>query len=153
MGKGKSKSKSKSRSYWKRKYTKLAFNSQAAISKILFRERHAQYELRFTSLSTATTAAFAAAEKALAKADAAMEKRFDSVNEFRQTLTDQAATFIPRAEAEQRIKVIADKVESQGSVSDKSIGRISQSERGWNYLIGALLVAAAWAAVFVSHKP
>jgi hypothetical protein len=42
-----------------------------------------------------------ASDKAIGKAEIANEKRFDSVNEFRQTLTDQAGTFMPRKEVEQ----------------------------------------------------
>lgn len=38
--------------------------------------------------------AFAAAEKAIDKQDSASEKRFDSINEFRAQLTDQAAEFV-----------------------------------------------------------
>lgn len=41
-----------------------------------------------------------ASDKAIGKAEIANEKRFDSVNAFRQQLNDQAATFMPRTEAE-----------------------------------------------------
>jgi|ERR1051326_2162380 hypothetical protein len=37
--------------------------------------------------------ALTSAEKAITKAETATEKRFEAVNEFRQTLSDQAATF------------------------------------------------------------
>jgi hypothetical protein len=40
--------------------------------------------------------ALTAADKALMKAEAATEKRFEGVNEFRATLSDQAATFVTR---------------------------------------------------------
>lgn len=46
-----------------------------------------------TAQEKAVATAMAAAEKAVTKAEAAAEKRFDSVNEFRQTLADQQATF------------------------------------------------------------
>lgn len=39
-----------------------------------------------------------AADKAIEKAESATERRFDSVNEFRETLADQSATLLPRAE-------------------------------------------------------
>jgi len=58
---------------------------------------------KFKSQETAMSAALAAAEKAVIKAENASEKRFESVNEFRAALTDLTATFIPRAEAENRI--------------------------------------------------
>jgi hypothetical protein len=77
---------------------------------------HMQYEdhrrmldERYTTQTKALDAAFKAAEqavvvalsnaeKATAKAEVAAERRFESVNEFRKTLSDQTATFIPRAE-------------------------------------------------------
>jgi hypothetical protein len=46
----------------------------------------------------AVLAALSAAKEAVIKAETATERRFDSVNEFRQTLSDQAATFMSRAE-------------------------------------------------------
>lgn len=42
--------------------------------------------------------AMLAADKAIEKAESATERRFDSVNEFRETLADQSATLLPRAE-------------------------------------------------------
>lgn len=46
-----------------------------------------------------THAALEAADKAIAKAEAATEKRFEGVNEFRAQLADQARTFISRTES------------------------------------------------------
>ena len=40
------------------------------------------------------------AKEAILKAEAATEERFKGVNEFRNTLSDQQRTFIPRSEAE-----------------------------------------------------
>lgn len=51
------------------------------------------------TLKTYMDTRFDAVEKAVETADAANEKRLDSVNEFRATLTDQQKTFITRAEA------------------------------------------------------
>ncbi len=48
-------------------------------------------------------AAFAASEQAIDKADAATEKRFESVNEFRAQLSDQTATFMPRELVDPRL--------------------------------------------------
>jgi len=41
---------------------------------------------------------FEALDRAVVKAEAATEKRFEGVNEFRQQLGDQQRTFIPRSE-------------------------------------------------------
>lgn len=60
----------------------------------------AHYDQRFIDQDRAVQAALNAAEKAVTKAENASEKRFDAVNEFRAQLADQAATFMPRSEAE-----------------------------------------------------
>lgn len=53
---------------------------------------------------------FKAAQEAVTKAETAAEKRFDSVNEFRGQLTDQARSFMPRLESEQRMLTLDDKI-------------------------------------------
>jgi hypothetical protein len=52
----------------------------------------------FTAADRAVQAALDAAKEAVIKAETATEKRFEGVNEFRQQLADQAATFMPRTE-------------------------------------------------------
>jgi hypothetical protein len=69
-----------------------------------------QLDERYETQTTALTAAFAAAEravqtallaaeKAVGKAELAADKRFDLMNEFRGQLSDQAATFMTRDES------------------------------------------------------
>jgi hypothetical protein len=72
-----------------------------------------------------TRVAFIASEKAIAKAEQSMEKRLDGMNEFRETLRDQAATFLSRAEAGQRMDSLS---ESLGSASERNASRISAIE-------------------------
>jgi hypothetical protein len=73
-------------------------------------ERDRRYQQRFDGQDRAVQAALAAQEKAVAaalsaaeravlKAEAAAERRFESQNEFRGQLADQAARQLPRAEA------------------------------------------------------
>ena len=47
------------------------------------------------------------------KAQASTEKRFESVNEFRAQLNDQAATFLPRSEYQVQHGAIVDKVDAE----------------------------------------
>lgn len=64
---------------------------------------------RQTALESATAAVRAAlhsAETAVNKAEQAAEKRFDGVNEFRRTLTDQAASFPTRKEVDARTEAL-----------------------------------------------
>ena len=58
----------------------------------------------------AVEAALTAAEKAVIKAETASEKRFESVNEFRAQLSDQANTFVPRLEAAAQRDAILDQI-------------------------------------------
>jgi hypothetical protein len=82
-----------------------------------------RYEQRFADLKVAVDLAFAAqkelvqsallsAERAVTKAENAAEKRFDSQNEFRGSLEDQARTFMPRAEAEIVFKSLVDRIQA-----------------------------------------
>ena len=82
-----------------------------------------RYEQRFEAQQTATSAALTAAdkssvaamtaaEKAVVKAELASDKRFESVNEFRKTLSDQTASFLPRPEAVAQFAALASQIET-----------------------------------------
>lgn len=98
-------------------------------------EADKRYEQRYIGSQEAITAALVAQEKAVsaalnaadravAKAEIAAEKRFEGTNEFRGQLADQAATLMPRAEAESRIKALADRLDSN----------TAQHQREWSTL-------------------
>lgn len=78
---------------------------------------------RFEAQEKAVASALQAAKEAVAKAEIAAEKRFDSVNEFRAQLSDQAGTFMPRLEAEQRIAQQAEKLDALASRMDSREGK------------------------------
>ncbi len=63
-----------------------------------------------TAAEKAVNTALASADRAVVKAEGAAEKRFESVNEFRSTLADQAANLLPRAEGEARFSALNDKL-------------------------------------------
>lgn len=65
-----------------------------------------------TAQQLAVAAAMSSAKEAVAKAEMANEVRFASVNEFRSSLSDQAATFITRVEHDSLIGRI-DRVEGR----------------------------------------
>ena len=75
------------------------------------------YNRRFEDLDAKTTLALAAADKAVTKAEIATEKRFEGVNEFRQTLADQAGRLMPREEATAKFENMAKDI----SALDKEI--------------------------------
>lgn len=64
------------------------------------------------SAADAVAAALDAAKAATAKAEMSSEKRLDESSEFRKTLTDQTATFIPRAEVEVRLKAVETQIQT-----------------------------------------
>jgi len=77
-------------------------------NKITLRE---YVDVRFDAQKEAVNAALAAAQKAVDKSDAAYEERFRGVNEFRNALGDSARLNMPRTEAEQQFKSLAEKLE------------------------------------------
>jgi hypothetical protein len=115
----------------------------------LMAERDQRNQQRFDGQEKAVAAALQAAEKAVQKAETAAEKRFDSVNEFRGQLTDQAATFMPRLEAEQRIGQQAERLAGLESRMERQGGRQEGVGRFGGVLvsIASLLIAAVAVAV------
>jgi hypothetical protein len=106
-------------------------------------ERDRRYEQRFVAQALATDAALAAAERAVLKAEAAAEKRFEGVNEFRATLSDQQRTLIPRAEVEVMLRGINDKISALEKTQDADRAQrdADRAERmgvkgGWGYAVG-----------------
>ena len=102
--------------------TSLALDFFRNVMDVRFEESELRYQQRFDAQEKAVWSAFQSAEKAVntalasadravIKAETAAEKRFEGVNEFRQTLTDQAATFLTRAEAEAHFKSVTEKIE------------------------------------------
>lgn len=67
--------------------------------KELLAEADKRYNQRFEAQEKNMALTLTAADKALKTASEALERRLDSVNEFRAQLKDQTATFITRAEA------------------------------------------------------
>jgi hypothetical protein len=105
-------------------------------------ERDKRYGQRFTDLETALRAALAASEKAINKAEVATERRFESVNEFRTTLSDQAANFITRSEAEAATARNSERIQELMDRINRSEGRGAGLGTGWMYLVGAVGVIA-----------
>ena len=87
---------------------------QVADMRALLDERYATQtkalDAAFKAAEQAVAVALANAEKATAKAETAADKRFDAVNEFRKALTDQTATFLPRAEYDTAQAAMSDRI-------------------------------------------
>jgi hypothetical protein len=122
----------------------------------------------FTAAEQAVTVALANAEKATVKAEAASERRFESVNEFRAQLSDQTATFLPRGEYDAAYKGLADQITAgyerlaalelrltsrldRGDGADLGAASYRTERRlGGDQLIQALIFLIAVAAVIVA---
>lgn len=126
-----------------------------------------RYEQRFKDSQTAVDAALAAArtavdaaltsaKEAVMKAEVASEKRFESVNEFRATLSDQQSTLMPRIEAEARMARVETDITELKKMRDVGSGRSSGLKDSWVLivvivtLVGGIL---AIIATFFAHKP
>jgi cobalamin biosynthesis Mg chelatase CobN len=86
----------------------------------------------------AVTAALGAAERAVLKAEAAAEKRFESVNEFRASLSDQASLLMPRSEAQVELRNLREKIETLTSKVEAMTGKSAGFSAGWLVLLGAV---------------
>lgn len=121
----------------------------------LYAERDRRYEERHV-----------ASERAIAKAEDAQRDYNVRSNEFRGQLDDQAKTLMPRSEATALMRSIEDKMTVRNAAVDKSLdvirediqslresrsvvaGRGAGLNAGWGYLVGAVGLVAAIAALW-----
>lgn len=73
---------------------------------------------------------------ALDKAERTMNARLEGMNEFRETLKDQASRFVTRDQVELMIKPLCDDVRSLRTLADKAEGKASQ-----NAMLGTLFIS------------
>jgi hypothetical protein len=116
-----------------------------------------------------TALALASSERAVTKSEIANDKRFDTVNEFRSSLSDQAATMLTRAEANAKFGSYEEKFDEikrdMNKIRDSlstSVGKDLASERSTSrneWSIGILVVVIlsfitsciALAGLFLHH--
>jgi hypothetical protein len=94
-------------------------------------------------------------DRALRKAEIAMDKRLDSLNEFREQLADQQRTFLPRAEyngrhdqLEARIDDIQTRLIAMTSRLDEDVRHTDRSDR-YRLSVPSILFAAMGVAVAI----
>jgi len=100
--------------------------------------------------SEKSVSALAASDKAILKAEAAVERRFESVNEFRQTLSDQTKSFISRVEFESLRDTNGARIADLSSRLDKIEGKAVGLNTGWIYLLGAISVIGTLVSVITA---
>src|SRR3990167_3802837 len=81
------------------------------------------FDKQFDNSAESVKAALAAAKEAVLKAEASSEARFSSVNEFRNTLSDQQRNLIPRQEAEIKFEGFTKQLDLIISRLDKTEGK------------------------------
>lgn len=103
--------------------------------------------IALAAVEKANQVALAAAEKAVLKAENAAERRFESQNEFRGTLSDQARTLMPRAEVEALVLGINDKLKRLDDSQIANAGKGAGIGAIVSYLFAVAGIAVAIAAV------
>lgn len=118
----------------------------------------ASVTIAFSSQEKAVNAALAAAERAVGKAEVATEKRLEGMNEFRQTLSDQAALLMPRKESEERFAAFMERMQKVENAQAKVGGGREQSitnNQMTMWVVGTLVAialgVAAIAATIFKH--
>lgn len=94
----------------------------------LFDERGRRYDERTVAQDKAVSIALAASDHAMAKADQASEKRFDSVNEFRAALGDQASALMPRSEYTVQHNSLIERMNAYDARQAEASARIAKNE-------------------------
>jgi hypothetical protein len=109
------------------------------------------HDQRFSDQEKAVQAALAAAEKAVTKAEMAAEKRFDAVNEFRQTLSDQQTTFVRQDVIDARMSSFEQQMKALTSQTTEARGRgVGFREMG-GYVLSVIIAIVAIATFFLRH--
>ena len=103
-----------------------------------FETQEANLITAITAQEKAVAAALQAAKEAVTKAEIAAEKRFDAVNEFRGQLSDQARSFMPRAESELQITALNEKIENIQGLLGSLGGRSEGISAAVGYIVGAV---------------
>lgn len=118
----------------------------------LMRAQDQRNEQRFDAQEKAVLSALTAADRAVAKAELASEKRFEGVNEFRDALSDQQRTFIPRLEVEGQLAAVRKESDELKARVNGILSERTGVKGGYGYAVGvagfvALLLGAVMSLI------
>lgn len=119
------------------------YQTQTKATDAAFAAQQKAMETAFIAADKAVQAALQAAKEAVNKAEVAAEKRFESVNEFRGQLADQANTFMPRTE------VAAAQQRNSERIDDIS-KRLERAEGNRTGMLAAVGISVSLAAILVT---
>jgi hypothetical protein len=83
------------------------------------------------------------AKEAIIKAEGAVERRLEGLNELREMVGDYQRTLMPRKEAEQRLDQIGGKVEDLEGVVERRLARSSGVATGLGWVVAAVTMVLA----------
>ena len=122
-----------------------AFAAQGKAIDTAFAANERAVTAAFSAIEKGTAAALAAAKEAVAKAEVATEKRFESVNEFREQLKDQQLTFLARNEFLTTNKTISDRLDTVEGTQSKMVGALI-------LLVVVMPIITGIIVFYVTHK-
>jgi len=144
---------SKRKSQWTTETSQAFLQKQLDDMRATLDERYATQtkalDAAFVAAQASNQTALNSAERAVAKAEIAADKRFDSVNEFRAALSDQTNTFITRKEAEAQTNRNAEDIQKLSARVEHSEGRGSGITAGWTYLVGFASLVATIITIYI----
>lgn len=120
----------------------LLHDSEQAIRE-LTNARFVTYDAMLRGETERRALALEATEKAIGKAEAANEKRFESVNEFRGQLADQTRTFMPRIEVQQLLDQLTLRLGELNDRMNRQEGILHGANANKTGLYAALAAATA----------
>lgn len=92
---------------------------------------------------------FDAAQTAIDKSEQASEKRFESVNEFRKTLSDQTNSFLPRVEYQAHHSALVDRVTEINDRLNRSEGQKQGGEVTMSRIYAAIAAVGVILGILV----
>lgn len=118
---------------------------------VLMAEQKNAVSIALVAQEKAVAAALAAADRAVTKAESATERRLESMNEFRQALSDAGRLQMPRSEAEQVFKGFDEKLDT---LTARVNARYDQTKGGgnvvsWLALIIGMIVGVGGLAIAI----
>jgi|HubBroStandDraft_4_1064222.scaffolds.fasta_scaffold05608_5 hypothetical protein len=108
---------------------------------------------KFVAIEKAVAAALAAADRATTKAEAASDKRFEGVNEFRKSLDDNNRLQMPRLETEALVKGLRERIEKLETRKEAESGRTAGIKDSAAIVVSiiSLLATIIMGAFYLAH--
>lgn len=128
----------------------LSLEAQIHALRAIIDERDERYKIQFLTLrdaaelnNKAVSIAMDAADKAVLKAESAVEKRFESVNEFRAQMGDMQATFARTDLVNSRFTTMEKKIDEISEFRAGALARRTGFSDIWGWVVAAVGIGVA----------